>query len=140
MDERGLIAPETEAAAAERYRALGPAAQTVTREATKAMAFDREEYGERVTTDVVATVRDALFASLLTVTVGTYAEYEAFAAENPDLEVFENGSDQVDRAVWHVVPFAGALVVATFQNEPEAAVATLRRILFGRFYREAVRD
>ncbi|GAD51321.1 hypothetical protein MBEHAL_0081 [Halarchaeum acidiphilum MH1-52-1] len=134
MEERGLIAPETETEASDRYRELGAAAQTVTRETAKAMAFDREEYAERVTGDVVETARDALFASLLTVSVGTYEEFESFREANPDLDVRENGSAQVDNAVWHVVPFADTVVAATFQNEPEAAVATLRRIVHGRYY------
>jgi len=140
MDERGLLAPETAADAREQYRALGPAAQTVTREVAKAMDFAREEYETRVTGDVVETARDALFASLLVVSVGTYDEFEAFAAAHPDLEVHENGSDQVDNAAWHVVPFADALVAATFQAEGEAAVATLRRVVHGRFYSDAVRS
>lgn len=138
MDERGFLAPETAEAAAEQYRELGPAAQTVTRETAKAMEFDREEYRERVTSDVVETARDALFASLLEVTVGTYEEFEAFCEDHPDLDVYENGSTEVERAVWHVVPFKDAVVAATFQNEPEAAVGTLRRIVHGKFYSDVV--
>lgn len=138
MDERGFLAPETETDASDAYRDLGPAAQTVTRETAKAMAFDREEYRERVTGDVVATARDALFASLLRVSVGSYDEFADFADDHPELEVFENGSADVENAAWHVVPFADALVATTFQNEPDAAVGTLRRIAHGRFYSEVV--
>ncbi|GGN05942.1 DUF5809 family protein [Halarchaeum nitratireducens] len=138
MEERGFLAPETAAEASEQYRELGAAAQTVSRETAKAMDFDREEYRERVTSDVVETARDALFASLLVVSVGTKAEFEAFREERPDLDVRLNGSENVERAVWHVVPFADTVVAATYQNEPDAAVATLRRIVHGRFYSDVV--
>ena len=70
MHTEGIHAPETEAEARELYEAAGPTAQTVVREVAKAMEFDREEYSERVTGDVVETARDAVFASLLAVTVG----------------------------------------------------------------------
>lgn len=139
MDERGFLSPATEAEAREHYRELGPAAQTVTREAAKAMAFDRAEYGERVTSEVVETARDALFASLLSVTLGTRAEYEAFRDAHPNLDVFENGSENVSHVAWHVVEFADSVVATTYENEPEAAAATLRRVAHGRFYSELVR-
>jgi hypothetical protein len=42
----------------------------------------------------------------------------------------------VERVVWHVPPFADAAVAATFQDERDAAVATLRRQAFGRCYRD----
>ena len=117
MDERGLLSPATEAEARERYRELGPAAQT----------------------EVVETARDALFASLLSVTLGTRAEYESFRDAHPSLEAFENGSENVSHAAWHVVEFADAVVVTTYENEPDAAAATLRRVAHGRFYSELVR-
>lgn len=138
MDERGLLSPETPDAASAQYEDLGPAAQTVTRELAKAMAFDREEYEERVTGDVVATARDALFASLLRVTVGTRDEFDAFCDDHPDLDVRENGSEHVERVAWHVVPFEDVVVATTFENEPDAAVATLQRIVHGRYYSDAV--
>jgi hypothetical protein len=133
-ETRGVLAPETEAAVRERFEAVGPAAQTVTREVARAMDLPKEEYEERVTSDAVGAAREALFASLLEVEVGTYDEFEDARANYPDAEVYENGSADVDNATWHYVPFADALVAATFQNEPDAAVATLRRIAFSRFY------
>lgn len=135
---RGLLAPQTEAEVRERFEALGPAAQTVTREVARAMDLSKEAYDERVTSDVVGAAREALFASLLEVTVGDYDEFEAARDDHPDADVYENGSADVDRAAWHYVPFADALVAATFQNEPDAAVATLRRIAFSRFYQDAL--
>ncbi|ESP87292.1 DUF5809 family protein [Candidatus Halobonum tyrrellensis] len=163
MDTEGTLAPETAAAAREAYEELGPAAQVTTREAAKAMEFDREEYRERVTSDVVGTVRDALFASLLRVHVGTREEFDGWLADHPDYEADVAGSDNVDRVVWHPVPFAGAgdvdgaeagtdgavgaseanetpggglVVAATYQDERDAAVGTLRRRAFGAVYRE----
>ena len=120
--------------ARETYQSVDPAAQTVVREVAKAMAFDREEYGERVTDDVVDTAHDALFASLLRVTVGTREEYDEWRDAHPG-EVAETGHERVDNVVWHVGP-TGETVSATFQDQEEAAVATLRRQAFGRLYRE----
>jgi hypothetical protein len=137
-ETRGVLAPDTEAEAREQFAAVGPAAQTVTRELAREMAFSKEEYEERVTSDVVETARDALFASLLAVEVGEYTEFAAARTDHPDAEVVEHGSGDVDRAVWHYVPFADALVAATFQSEPEAAVGTLRRIAFGEYYADVV--
>lgn len=134
----GLIAPATVAEARERYEALGPPARTVVREVAKAMSFDREEYADRVTGEVVETARDALFASLLEVRVGSRAAFEAWR-EAHDGPVHATGSEHVDRAVWHAGP-GGEAVAATFQSERDAAVATLRRQAFGRLYREVVRE
>lgn len=136
MHVEGTFAPETVEAARDRYESCGPAAQTVVQEVAKAMEFDREEYRERVTSDVVATAQDALFASMLEVSVGTMAEFDDFRAEHPTLEPDVEGSEHVDRVVWHAAPFADAVVAATFQDEADAAVATLRRQAFGKVYRE----
>jgi hypothetical protein len=135
MHVEGLLAPDSEEAAREEYDAAVPTAKTVVREVAKAMAFDREEYGERVTEDVIETARDALFASLLEVRVGTREEFETWRETNPDVDVTVNGSEHVDNAVWHVGPGERA-VAATYQDEREAAVATLRRQAFGELYRE----
>ncbi|MFC6836706.1 DUF5809 family protein [Halomarina ordinaria] len=138
MHTEGTLAPDSPEAARDAYDAYGPAARTVVREVTRRMDFDREEYEERVTGDVVATARDALFASLLSVTVGTREEFEAWYAEHDDLDLDRHGSETVDHVAWHVVPFAERVVATTFQNEEAAAVATLRRICFGSQYREVV--
>ncbi|OAQ51993.1 hypothetical protein HTG_15180 [Natrinema mahii] len=138
MHTEGSFSFESAAEARERYESVGPAAQTVVREVAKAMDFDREEYDDRVTGDVVETARDALFASLLEAHVGSREEYEEWR-EGYDGEVTEVGHEDVDRVVWHAGP-DGTAVAATFQNEPEAAVATLRRQAFGRLYRESVSE
>ena len=138
METTGTFTFESAAEARERYESIGPAAQTVVREVAKAMAFDREEYDERVDGDVVETARDALFASLLEVHVGSREEYEEWRERN-DGEVTEVGHERVDRVVWHAGP-TGEAVAATFQDEQEAAVATLRRQAFGRLYRDLFED
>ncbi len=135
MHTVGTFAPESLPAARDRYEALGPAAQTVVREVAAAMEFDREEYDERVTADVVATARDAIFASLLAVHVGDRDAYEGWLADR-DVEVVEAGSENVDRVAWHLAPFAGEVAAATFAEEERAAVETLRRQAYGRIYRD----
>jgi hypothetical protein len=134
MHTLGTFAFESATQAREAYQSVDPAARTVVRETAKAMAFDREEYSERVTDDVVETAHDALFASLLEVTVGTREEYEEWR-DTYDGEVTETGHEQVDNAAWHVGPEGGAVAV-TFQSKGAAAVATLRRQAFGRLYQE----
>lgn len=139
MDVEGLLAPASATEAREEYDALAPASRTVVREVAKAMAFEREEYEERVTTEVVETARDALFASLLEVRVGTREEFEAFR-EGVDHDVTVHGSEHVDNVVWHVAPVADRVVAATFQDEREAAVGTLRRQAFGGVYRDVLEE
>ncbi len=136
MHTVGTLSLSSAEAARERYEEVGPAAQTVVREVAKAMAFDRDEYDERVTGEVVETARDALFAGLLEVSVGSRDEFEEWR-ESYDGEVTTVGSENVDRVVWHAGP-EGEAVAATFQNEEDAAIATLRRQAFGRLYRPLV--
>ena len=136
MSTHGWFLPESEADASDRYAALGSTAQLVVREATRAMAFDREEYDERVTSDVVETARDVLFAEQLAVRVGTFEEFDAWRADHDGaVEVF--GSDNVDNVAWHAPPFADG-VAATFQDHEDAAVGTLRRQAMGHIYRDVV--
>ena len=138
METRGRFEPATAAEARERYEAAGPLAQTVVREVAKGMGVDREEYEERVTPDVVARARDAIFASSLAVTVGTRAEFDDWA-EGYDGDVTVLGSEHVEHVAWHAAP-TGEAVAATFQDEPDAAVDTLRRQAFGRCYRPLLED
>ncbi|QKY20061.1 hypothetical protein B4589_006590 [Halolamina sp. CBA1230] len=140
MRTEGVFSPETEADAAAAFDSVGPAAQTVVRETAKAMEFDREEYDRRVTGEVVETARDALFASLLTVTVGDREAYEEWRESHSEYDVHETGSESVDHVVWHAAPATEEAVAATFQSEEEAAVGTLRRQAFGRIYRPMLKD
>ncbi|WP_254546165.1 DUF5809 family protein [Halomarina pelagica] len=137
MHTEGTLAPETPEAARSAYESCGPAAQTVVREVARAMDFDREEYAERVTGDVIATARDALFASLLEVSVGSREAFDAWL-DGREETLERHGSEEVDFVAWHVVPFAGTVVATTYQNEEAAAVATLRRIAFAEHYREVL--
>ena len=102
MDTEGTFRFEAAAEARKAYESIGPAAQTVVREVTKAMEFDREEYDDRVTGEVVETARDALFASLLEVTVGSREEYDDWQAgydgEITDWEVISGPSYDRERA------------------------------------------
>lgn len=138
METEGLFAPETAAEARERYEGLGPTAQTAVKQVAKAMAFDPEEYDERVTPEVVETAREVLFASMLEVHVGDREEFETWRADHGSWEVVEFGSEHVDQVVWHAAPFAETVVAATFQEKRRAAVETLRRQAFGRVYSEVV--
>jgi hypothetical protein len=137
METEGLFAPETAAAARERYEALGPTAQTVVKQVAKAMELSPEEYDERVTSEVVETAREVLFASTLEVHVGDREAFEDWL-EGRDREVVEFGNENVDGVVWHDAAFADTVVAATFHEQRRAAVETLRRQAFGRVYREVV--
>jgi hypothetical protein len=135
METEGSLSPESVDDARAAFDAAGPTAKQVIREAAKAMEFDRDEYRERVTSGVVERARSVLFADRLAVTVGTRAEFDAWVDTHPDYEVTRFGSPDVDRVVWHAAPFADEVVAATFQNERDAAVGTLRRQAFSRIYR-----
>lgn len=141
MHTTGQFTPTTREHAQEIYDSVGPTAQTVVREVAKAMEFDSAEYDERVTSDVVMTARNGLFASLLEVTVGTREEFDAWCAENaPESDITLIGSENVGRIVWHPVPFADVVVAASFHTEERAAVETLRRHAFGSQYRELLEN
>jgi hypothetical protein len=139
METRGIFSPETAADASDRYDSMGEAAQTVVKETSRAMGFDADEYEDRVDAAVIETARDALFASLLEVQVGTDDEFESTVSEYPDFEVEEIGNENVSQVAWHVAPAAETVVAATFESKPDAAVGTLRRHAFGAVYRELVR-
>ncbi|MFW5956277.1 MAG: DUF5809 family protein [Halorhabdus sp.] len=139
MHTQGVFEPETVEAARERYAALQSAADVVVREVARAMDFDGDAYDRYVSDEVFETAHDAMFASLLSVTVGTDEEFEAFSADR-DAEVVLTGSENVDNAAWHAPPFADRIVATTFQDAEDAAVATLRRQAFGRVYRGVLKD
>ncbi len=136
-DTDGLLAPDTPEQARAAYEDLSPTARVLTKEVAKAMEFDPEEYRQRVTSEVVETARDALFASLLEIHDDSFEAFETWR-EDYDGEVEVMGTETVDRVVWHA--FDGHTVAATYQNEPEAARGTLRRQAFGRLYRDVVSE
>ncbi len=137
MERHGLLRPETPDEAREAYRSLAPTATTIVRESARAMGFDREEMDERVTDGVYATAHEALYASLLSVIDGSREEFESWRGEF-DGEVTVMGGENVERVVWH--EFSGEGLAATYQNEPEAARGTLRRMAFGRLYRDVLHE
>jgi len=137
METEGLLDPETESEARDQFEMLGPAAETVVKEAARQMGFDKAEFDDRITDDVIRAAQESLFASLLVVQVGTREEYEQWCSDH-SCDAIEVGHEQVDHAVWHPATFAGRVVAATFQDEREAAVGTLRRQAFGRIYREVL--
>ena len=136
METTGVYEPETIEEARNAYREAGPAAKVVVRETASAMEFDSAEYESRVTSEVVETARDALFASLLSVRIGSREEFDEWCGDRPSYDRRVVGGENVDRVVWHAAPFAGKVVAATFQEAREAAVATLRRQAFGEIYRD----
>ncbi|SNZ15929.1 hypothetical protein SAMN06269185_2648 [Natronoarchaeum philippinense] len=138
MHADGFLAPESAADVHEAYESVGPGAQVLVKEVAKAMELGAEEYDERVDADVVETARDAMFASLLKVRIGTSEEFEEWD-ESYDGEVTVLGSENVDNVVWHAGPDDEA-VAATFQDEETAAVGTLRRQAYGRIYREIIAE
>jgi stalled ribosome rescue protein Dom34 len=137
MHTDGEFLPATAAAARDRYEQLGARAQVVVKAVAKAMAFDSEEYDQRVTGDVVETAREAMFGEQLQVRVGTREEFEAWR-EDADQTVEVIGADNVDNVAWHAPPFADRAVAATFQDEERAAVSTLRRQAVARLYLDVV--
>lgn len=139
METEGVFAPETREKARSQFVDLEPAADEVVRAVAKQMEFDTAEFRERVTDDVTETAREALYASLLEVYVADRAEYESWC-DTQGYETVEIGPPNVDRVVWHAPAFAETAVAATFQNERDAAVNTLRRQAFGRLYLNVLRD
>ncbi len=131
----GTFRPDSWADAERRYDELGPTAQVVVRSIAKTMEFDREEYERRVDGDVIETARQALFAETLEVHVADRASFDAWR-EAYEGAVHVAGSDSVGSVAWHVAPPLGEAVAATFENEPEAAAGTVRRMAFNRLYRD----
>jgi len=136
MERVGILSPESVEEARATYDQLVPAARTVTTETAKAVD-PAGPLDEQVTGDVVATAHEALFASLLSVSVGDREAFEDWRA-GYDGEVTALGSDNVPNVAWHAPTFGDHAVAATYADEREAAVATLRRQAFGRIYRDVV--
>ena len=131
METTGRLAPEDPDDARAAYEELATPASVVTKEVARAL--DVADPRERVTAETVATARDAIFASTLSVTIGTREEFEDWR-ESFDGEVHVAGNENVDNVAWHV--FDDTAVAATFHEEQDAAVATLRRQAFNRCYRK----
>lgn len=135
MESEGLFAPETADEAQEYFELLAPAASEVVRSVAKAMAFDTDEYDERVTGEIIETAREAMYASLLEVHVDDRETYRQWCDDH-ECEPIEMGHPEVDQVVWHAAPFKETAIAATFEEERDAAIATLRRQAFGRLYKD----
>ncbi|MFB6253809.1 MAG: DUF5809 family protein [Halobacteriaceae archaeon] len=136
MDTQGFLSPQTSAEVSDIYTQLGSSAQTITREAAKAMDFDEAEYNNRVTSEVVHTVHDALFSSLLKVNIGTQDEFENVRKNHAEYSISLSGTEHVSHVAWHVAHIDDTIVATTFEEERTAAVSTLRRIVYGEVYQE----
>jgi hypothetical protein len=134
-ETRGTVSPPSWEDAETHYEEFGATAQSVVRELARALSFDREEYETRVDSDVVETARQTLFAERLAVRLADRATFDEWREEYSH-SVRVAGSDNVSRVAWHDSPAASAAVAATFENEPDAAVGTVRRMAFNRLYRD----
>lgn len=134
-DSCGTFDPDSWSDAERRYDDLGSTARVVVRAVAKAVDFDREEYERRVSADVVETARQALFAETLEIRVADRPAFDSWRSEYAH-DVHVAGSDAVGSVAWHVSAPAETAVAATFENEPEAAIGTVRRMAFNRLYRE----
>jgi hypothetical protein len=136
MERRGLFSFDSEADLAAVHQALLPAGETVTEELLDVLAYHQEASEVSVTTELVETAHEAIFASLLEVYTGDSDEFDAWLRDHPELEVHLEGHEHAERRAWHPVGPAGAVVAVTFQQEVEAAAEMVRRQAVGRYYRE----
>lgn len=137
METEGLLEPESEDAARERYADLEPAAGEVLGAVARTMLREDEDYDDRVTDAVRQTAHEAIFASLLRIHVGTREELDDWMADRDDSLILA-GNENVENAAWHRAALDDTVVAATFQDRRRAAVDTLRRQAFARVYREVV--
>lgn len=139
METEGLFAPATTVAVVETYDTLSSAATNVVKELARDLTADASAYDEMVGPETVATAQEALFASLLEVYTGTRTEYEEWCADR-DVERIERGNENVANVAWHHAPAAGTVVAATYAQQRDAAVGTLRRQAFASVYRELLEE
>jgi hypothetical protein len=135
METRGHFAPRTETAASAQYDDLALAAKTVTKEIAEAGTDTSDDYQALVEESVIDTAQQTLFASLLEVHIGSVDEYEAWLTDHNSLDGSLAGTDTVARRAWHPVWPRDHVAAVSFQNSPEAAIATVRRQAFGQHYR-----
>lgn len=139
METEGLLAPASETAVREQYEAVAPAAEVTAKEVAKTLELEATAPHEQVDEDVILTAHEAIFASLLSVHVGTREEFAVWLADiDRDPEVTELGSEHVTGVAWHHAPVENRVLAATFADEPEAAAHALRRQAFATCYSEVV--
>lgn len=138
MQLRGMFTPETATAARERYESLALPAETVTKELAEAGTGSADAYREFLTPEVLDTAQQSLFAGLLAVRVGSREEYEEWLADHEDLTPTLAGHESVARRAWHPINPRDAVAAVSFEDSPDAAVATVRRQAFGKHYRSVL--
>ena len=140
MQTEGFLAPETPGEVHETFASLAPVAREVTRAVARASSADTEGYRERVGDSVVETAHEALFGSLLIVWTADRETFEQWCDRpaNAPLDVRVEGGDHVENIAWHVAPATDHVIAATYEDQREAAVSTVRRIAWGRIYRELI--
>lgn len=141
MQREGLLAPETDEEARVAFAELAPAAQEVTRSVALTIGIDRDEYRDTVDEAVVRTAHEVLFGSLLRVRTADRNTFDEWVeSEAAGLDVIVEGGENVSNVAWHVAQLADRVLAATYESERQAAIATLRRIAWGRIYRDRVHD
>ena len=138
MQEHGSVAPKTEAEVKTTAQSVESTAKGVVTEVAKTMGFDDEEFQSRVTEDVIQTAVGVLMGNQLTVFNGSISEFESWRSSHSSFDVEQMGSTEVDFAAWHPSPVAERVIVATYQNHPEAATEMVRRAAFQYIYREMI--
>lgn len=140
MRTQGFLEPETETAAREAFEQLRSPASEVTRAVARAMDLEGDDYRDHVDETVVGAAHEALFGSLLTVRTADRETFEAWRdrQDNAEYSVTMEGSEHVANVAWHAAPMVERVFAATYENERAAAVATLRRLAWGRIYRDRV--
>ncbi len=135
MDTAGVFAPRSTAEARDQFESVAQAAETVTKEIAEAGTESTEAYERLVDPTVVETAQQALFASLLEVHTGTREAYEHWLDSHDVTETSMAGTETVPHRAWHPVWPESAVFAVSYQDRPEAAIATLRRQAFGQRYR-----
>ncbi|MBS3760816.1 DUF5809 family protein [Halodesulfurarchaeum sp.] len=135
METQGHFAPRTETAASAQFDDLALVAKTVTKEIAEAGTDTSGGYQALVEESVIETAQQTLFASLLEVHVGSVDEYEAWLTDHDSLEASLAGTETVPWRAWHPVWPRDQVTAVSYQNSPEAAIATVRRQAFGQHYR-----
>ena len=138
----GFLTPESAPAAHDAYEALAVPARDVTRAVVMAMDIEGDDYRQLVDESVTGAAQEAMFGSLLEVRT---ADREAFdhwcdRPDNAELTVTMEGSEHVANIAWHEAPSVDRVIAATYESQREAAVSTLRRLAWGRIYRDMVSD
>ena len=140
METVGYLAPETPEAVEEAYADCEPIARELTREIVLATGIDSASYHDMMTTEVIEAAQAVYFSSVLRIHTGSREEFSEWIASSPYTEeaVHREGSPNVDQIAWHVSRATDQIVAATYHQQREAALSSLRRIVWGRLYAEMV--